>query len=281
MICVWWNRSSERMKNPGTLKDTKLSRENLLHQRRELMASLKYASFIQRAVLPDLKYMENVLKDFFIFHQPRDIVSGDFYYCSRKEDYIVVAVGDCTGHGVPGALMSIMGVSFLNEILSIRGPIRSSRILNLLRERVMKALHQRGYELENKDAMDMALCVFHPRSRELQFSGANNPLYHIRNKVLTEIKPDKMPVGIDAIEENSFTNHTLQLKPNDIVYLFSDGYPDQFGGPENKKYKYGPLRELLIGISDRSMEELDSVMSAWKGDVPQVDDILVFGIRFL
>lgn len=249
------------------------------------MASLKYASFIQRAVLPDQKYMENMLKEFFILHQPRDIVSGDFYYCSRKEDYIVVAAGDCTGHGVPGALMSIMGVSFLNEILSIRGPIRSSRILNLLRERVMNALHQRGYELENKDAMDMALCVFHPRSGELQYSGANNPLYHIRNNVLTEIKADKMPVGIDAIEENSFTNHTLQLKPGDTVYLFSDGYPDQFGGHEDKKFKYEPFRELLIKISDRTMEEqrteLGRVINKWKGDKPQVDDILIFGIRFI
>jgi len=196
-----------------------------------------------------------------------------------------LAAGDCTGHGVPGALMSIMGVSFLNEILSSRGPIRSSRILNLLRERVMKALHQRGNELENKDAMDMALCVFHPKSGELQYSGANNPLYHIRNKVLTEIKADKMPVGVDAIEESSFTNHSLQLKPGDTVYIFSDGYPDQFGGPENKKFKYGPLRELLIEISDRTMEEqkdeLDRVMKQWKGDEPQVDDILIFGIRFI
>jgi len=266
-------------------KESKLSRETLLTQRRELMASLKYASFIQRAVLPDLMYMENILKDFFVLHKPRDIVSGDFYYCSRKEEYIIAAAGDCTGHGVPGALMSIMGVSFLNEILSSRGPVSSSRILNLLRERVMKALHQRGHELENKDAIDMALCVFNPKTRELQFSGANNPLYHIRKKVLTEIKPDKMPVGINAIEEESFTNHSLQLKPGDIVYIFSDGYPDQFGGPDNKKFKYGPLKELLISISDRSMEEqrdhLDKVISVWKGDQFQVDDILVFGIKFV
>ena len=213
------------------MKESALSRETLLIQRRELMASLKYASFIQRAVLPDLKYMENILKDFFVLHKPRDIVSGDFYYCSRKEEYIVAAAGDCTGHGVPGALMSIMGVSFLNEILSIRGPVKSSRILNLLRERVMKALHQRGHELENKDAMDMALCIFNPKTMELQYSGANNPLYHIRKKVLTEIKADKMPVGINAIEEESFTNHSLQLKPGDIVYIFSDGFADQFGGP--------------------------------------------------
>lgn len=249
------------------------------------MASLKYASFIQKAVLPDLKYMENILNDFFVLHKPRDIVSGDFYYCSRKEEYIVAAAGDCTGHGVPGALMSIMGVSFLNEILSTRGPVKSSRILNLLRERVMKALHQKGHELENKDAMDMALCVFNPKTLELQYSGANNPLYHIRKNVLTEIKADKMPVGINAIEEESFTNHSLQLKRGDIVYIFSDGYADQFGGPQNKKFKYGPLKELLIGISNQSMEkqrdELDRVITTWKGDEDQIDDILIFGIKFV
>ena len=267
------------------MKESKLSRETLLIQRRELMASLKYASFIQKAVLPDLKYMENILNDFFVLHKPRDIVSGDFYYCSRKEEYIVAAAGDCTGHGVPGALMSIMGVSFLNEILSTRGPVKSSRILNLLRERVMKALHQKGHELENKDAMDMALCVFNPKTLELQYSGANNPLYHIRENVLTEIKADKMPVGINAIEEESFTNHSLQLKRGDIVYIFSDGYADQFGGPRNKKFKYGPLKELLIGISNQSMEkqrdELDRVITTWKGDEYQIDDILIFGIKFV
>ena len=267
------------------MKETELSREILLEQRKQLMASLKYASFIQKAVLPDQRYLEVTLKDFFVMHKPRDIVSGDFYYCSRKEDYIVAAAGDCTGHGVPGALMSIMGVSFLNEILSIRGPVKSSRILNLLRERVMKALHQRGMELENKDAMDMALCVFNPRTSELQYSGANNPLYHVRNKVLTEIKADKMPVGINAIEEDSFTNHSLQLKPGDTVYIFSDGYADQFGGPLDKKFKYGPLKELIIRISDKSMEEqraeLEHVIDSWQGKADQVDDILIFGIKFV
>lgn len=131
----------------------------------------------------------------------------------------------------------------------------------------------------------MALCVFNPKTLELQYSGANNPLYHIRKKVLTEIKPDKMPVGINAIEEESFTNHSMQLKAGDIVYIFSDGFPDQFGGPLNKKFKYGPLKELLIKISDRPMEqqrdELDRVITEWKGDQLQLDDILIFGIKFV
>jgi serine phosphatase RsbU (regulator of sigma subunit) len=267
------------------VKEKELSRDKLLEQRKELLSSLKYASFIQKAVLPDERSMKNLLSDHFILHRPRDIVSGDFYYCTRKEELVIVAAGDCTGHGVPGALMSIMGVSFLNEILSSRGPCKPGRILNLLRERVMNALHQRGEELENKDAIDMALCVFNKLNNELQFAGANNPLYHVRNKVLTEIKADKMPVGIHAIEEDSFSNHNMQLKHGDTVYIFSDGYADQFGGPLNKKFKYGPLKELLIRISDRPMEkqrqELDQVIERWKGDESQVDDILIFGIRFV
>ncbi len=237
------------------MEEKELSRKKLLEQRRELMASLKYASFIQRAILPDQRYLQNTLSDYFLLFRPRELVSGDFYYCTRKDELIIVAAGDCTGHGVPGALMSIMGVSFLNEILSARGSYKPATILNLLRERVMNALHQRGEEMENKDAMDMALVVYNKRTHELQYAGANNPLYHIRKKVLTEIKADKMPVGINAIEEESFTNHSLQLKQGDIVYLFSDGYADQFGGPRDKKFKYGPMKELLMSISDEKMED--------------------------
>ena len=151
----------------------------MLDKRRELMSSLKYASFIQRAGLPDEKFLKATLKDHFILHKPRDIVSGDFYYCTRIDDRVVAAAGDCTGHGVPGALMSIMGISFLNEILGTRGPTKPARILNLLRERIMHALHQRGDELETKDAIDMSLCVFDPGTLELQFAGANNSLYRI------------------------------------------------------------------------------------------------------
>lgn len=249
------------------------------------MASLKYASFIQRAILPDKRYLQNTLSDYFLLFRPREIVSGDFYYCTRKDELIIVAAGDCTGHGVPGALMSIMGVSFLNEILSARGSFKPATILNLLRERVMNALHQRGEELENKDAMDMALVVYNKNNHELQYAGANNPLYHMRKKVLTEIKADKMPVGINAIEEESFTNHSLQLKPGDVVYLFSDGYADQFGGPLDKKFKYGPMKELLMSISDEKMEDqkkiLERTIMSWQGDRPQIDDILFFGIKFV
>lgn len=266
-------------------QNLKLSREDLLEQRRELLASIKYASFIQKAILPDFNSMDKVLHEYFIFHLPRDIVSGDFYYCAKIEERIIVAAGDCTGHGVPGALMSIMGASFLNDILSGKGPWKASRILNLLRERVMKALHQTGDDEENKDAIDMALVVFNEETGELEYSGANNPLYLVRKGKLTEVKADKMPVGINAIEESSFTNHTLQLISDDMIYIFSDGYADQFGGERNKKFKYGPFKKLLTENAGLDLtlqkQKLYSAFFDWKGDTDQVDDVLVMGIKFM
>lgn len=271
--------------SPAYTNNVKLSREELLEQRKELLSSIKYASFIQEAILPDQSYLDKVLNEYFILYLPRDIVSGDFYFCTKIENFVIVAAGDCTGHGVPGALMSIMGASFLNDILSGRGPWKASRILNLLRERVMKALHQTGSEDENRDAIDMALCVFNEENGELQYSGANNPLYHIRNGKLTEIKADKMPVGINAIDEESFSNHTIRLISDDMIYIFSDGYPDQFGGKYDKKFKYTPLKELLIGISGKELQLQGDILKqrlySWKGKNEQVDDILIFGIKFL
>jgi len=266
-------------------KTTSLSREELLEQQKELAASIKYASFIQKAILPEPAYLDKVLNEYFIFHLPRDIVSGDFYYCTSLDEYTILAAGDCTGHGVPGALMSIMGASFLNDIMSGRGPWKASRILNLLRERIMKSLHQTGMDEENKDAIDMALLVFNEETGELQYAGANNPMYHVRNGKLTVVKADKMPVGINAIEEESFTNHTLQLISDDMIYIFSDGFADQFGGELNKKYKYGPFKKLLEGIAHKDLtvqkQALFSEFQSWKGDFDQVDDVLVMGIRFL
>ncbi|MEX0981764.1 MAG: SpoIIE family protein phosphatase [Bacteroidales bacterium] len=271
---------------PGNSENnSNFSREELLEQRRELLASINYASFIQKAIFPEPKTLDKILNEYFVLHLPRDIVSGDFYYCTRVEGYTVLAAGDCTGHGVPGALMSIMGVSFLNDIMSGGGPWKASRILNLLRERVMRALHQTGMFKENKDSIDMALLVFNEDTGELQYAGANNPLYLVRDGNLEEIKADKMPVGINAIEEESFTNHSLRLISNDMIYIFSDGFADQFGGEQDKKYKYGPFKKLITGLADKDLviqkQMLISEFLTWKGSNDQVDDVLIMGIRFI
>jgi serine phosphatase RsbU (regulator of sigma subunit) len=264
---------------------SKLSRKELLEQRKELLSSIKYASFIQQSILPEPMFLDKIINEYFIFYLPRDIVSGDFYYCTKIDQFTIVGAGDCTGHGVPGALMSIMGASFLNDILSGKGPWKASRILNLLRERVMKVLHQTGMEEENKDAIDMALVVFNEDTGELQYAGANNPLYHVRGETLTEIRANKMPVGINAIEEESFTNNSIRLISDDIVYIFSDGFADQFGGPNNKKFKYGPFKKLLLENSRDPLflqkDKLSSSLQEWMGSNEQVDDILVLGLKFL
>ncbi len=251
-------------------------------QKKELESSLSYASSIQAALLPDLRYFKKIFPSSFVLFKPRDIVSGDFYWYNRKENRIAVAAADCTGHGVPGAFMSILGISFLNEIVSKQIP-RANSILNRLRENVMKALHQTGDNSEHKDGMDIALCVVDLDEMKMEYSGAFNPLYLIRNGHLTEIRGDKMPIGINAVVEKSFANHDIKLEMGDLMYIFSDGYPDQFGGPEEKKFRYKNLQKLLVKNANRPMEsqkrELERNFIQWKGNLEQVDDVLIIGIK--
>ncbi len=251
-------------------------------QQKALEESLEYASSIQSALLPDLRYLYKLFPQSFVLFKPRDIVSGDFFWYARKGSRVAVTAADCTGHGVPGAFMSMLGISFLNEIVSKSIP-RANTILNRLRENVMKALHQTGELSENKDGMDISLCVIDLNEMELDFSGAFNPLYLIRNGVLIETRGDKMPIGINAVIEKSFSNHTIKLEEGDLIYLFSDGYPDQFGGPHDKKFKYSALKDLLIRIHRKPMEtqkkELERSFIRWKADSEQVDDVLLIGIK--
>ncbi|KPK82511.1 MAG: hypothetical protein AMS27_14480, partial [Bacteroides sp. SM23_62_1] len=223
-----------------------------------------------------------IFPESFILFLPRDIVSGDFYWICRKKHTIVIVAADCTGHGVPGAFMSILGVSFLNEIVSRDIP-RANIILNRLRENIMKSLHQTGDIYEHKDGMDIALCICDLEKRELQFSGAFNPMYLIRDGELNEVRGDKMPIGIAPTEEKSFTNHVLDLRKNDLIYIFSDGFADQFGGPEDRKFRYRPFKELLVRIHKQDMGKqkklLEQKFYNWKGEVDQVDDILIIGFK--
>jgi len=252
-------------------------------QKKAIVESIEYASIIQSALLPPSHQIKKILKDHFILYLPRDIVSGDFYWIATKGEWIYLAAADCTGHGVPGSLMSILGISFLNEIISQKGIFRANRILNLLREKIMKALHQTGDRNESKDGMDISLCLINTKTLEFRFSGANNPLYYIRNHRIYEMKGDRMPIGISGMEEKSFTEFMIRLKKGDLLYLFSDGYPDQFGGPRDKKLKYGPFQDLLLSVHNEPLnvqkELLINALLEWKGENDQVDDIMVIGIR--
>ena len=249
----------------------------------EHLASLRYAGIIQHALMPDREHLDGLFKDHFVLFLPRDIVSGDFYYALRCRQYICVAVGDCTGHGVPGALLSIMGISFLNEIFQTKCEPRANRALNFMREKVMKALHQTGEKAEAKDSIDIGLCVIDCESQKLQYSGANRPLLRIRNGETAEFKPDKMTIGLAPVHEHPFTNVVIDIRPGDTFYLFTDGFSDQFSELTAKKFKQKQLKKAIESVAgfplSRQKEYLEDTFFDWKGNVQQIDDVLVFGFR--
>jgi serine phosphatase RsbU (regulator of sigma subunit) len=273
-------KSGDRRENGGR----RLIQEPGSRQQRELDESLKYASYIQQAMLPDPSEIGRYLPEHLLFYMPCNIVSGDFYFITCQVDNIYLAVGDCTGHGVPGAFMSILGLSFLHVVISRFNPDNASQVLNQMREHVMKALSQTGAQAEQKDGIDMALCIINRKSNVMQFAGAFNPIYVIRNRTLIEYQGDKMPVGIGSEQERPFKNHQIELQNGDMIYLFSDGFADQFGGRDGKKFKYRPFRELLIDISELPANEqkihLQQTFNDWKGNLKQLDDVLVFGFRY-
>ncbi len=254
------------------------------HQNSEIRDSILYAKRIQSAVLPDEREIKKSLPQHFILFKPRDIVSGDFYWIAKHNKRTVVVAADCTGHGVPGAFMSMLGISLLNEITGRKKELTACKILDLLREQIKTTLSQTGKHEEAKDGMDLALCIIDPERSVVQFAGAYNPLILIRNGEIIIYKGDKMPIGIHIGNETPFTNHIIEVKENDMIYMFSDGYADQFGGPEGKKFKSVPFKKLLLEISkkplSRQKEILENTIEEWKGELEQVDDILVIGLRF-
>ena len=267
-------------------------RDQILNQKKDIEDSIKYAKRIQTAALPEDKYLDKLLPDYFILFRPRDIVSGDFYWVGEKENKVVVIAADCTGHGVPGAFMSMLGISFLNKIVSEKMIIKSNEILDRLRVNVIQALHQSKDNFESKDGMDIALTVINYDTNTLYYSGGNNPLYLIRDKELIQYKGDKMPIAIYEVMD-PFSFSEVKYQKNDSIYMFSDGYPDQFGGVKGKKFMYGRFKKLLISISDKPMAEqkqiLENTLDEWqdhpdnrtgKNTFSQIDDIVVIGIKF-
>ncbi len=255
----------------------------ITRQKQEITDSIKYASRIQTAVLPTSTLIANVLPEHFVLFMPRDIVSGDFYWMTRKNNKIVLVAADCTGHGVPGAFMSMLGVSFLYEIVNKESILQPAEILNHLRNHIKTTLSQTGKFEEQKDGMDISLCVIDKANRKLEWAGAYNPLYQIRKNELFEYKADKMPVAVHINDHLSFTNHVVEYEPGDTFYMFSDGYADQFGGVDERKFMLKHLKETLLKIWDKPMpqqkEFLEKTHYEWKGDHDQVDDILIIGFR--
>lgn len=263
--------------------NTLKQRDIITQKNSEIMADIRYASRIQRAILPDISHYEELINQYFIFHLPKSFVSGDFYWIKRYKDKLIFAVGDCTGHGVSGALMHMLGTVYLNSIIAEDTFKNASDILEQLRSKIMKLLHQKGNMGETQDGMDIALCIVDCTNKTIEFAGANNPLYIIRNNELIEYKGDRMPVGIHINFNKSFTNHIIEIKSNDVIYLFSDGYADQFGGESGKKFRYKKFQDSLIEINQLPMykqkEVLERVFIDWLGSLDQVDDVLVFGFK--
>lgn len=249
---------------------------------RMITDSIRYAESIQNAILPDMEFMKKEMPEHFVLFKPKDIVSGDFYWVKRISNFLIIAVVDCTGHGVPGAFMSMLGTSFLNETVTKAKFDKANEILERLRKMVKVFLKQTGKAIEQRDGMDMALCILDLDNMEMQYAGAYNPLYLIRNGELIEYKADRQPVAFHYVEKE-FTNHVISLQEGDAFYIFSDGYYDQLGGTKYKKFLSKNFRSLLLEIHKKSMDQqkdlLDKALKEWMKNTEQIDDILVMGIR--
>jgi serine phosphatase RsbU (regulator of sigma subunit) len=244
-----------------------------------------YAKRIQHALLPSDDNFRALLPDSFVFFKPKDIVSGDFYWINEHGDKIYVAAVDCTGHGVPGAFMSIIGFELFRKITTSEQGSNPAMILDTLNEN-FGDIFSDGEQVYLNDGMDLSLCIIDLKEKSLDYSGAFNPLYLVRNETIIEVKADRFSVGADvhfSTERKLFKSHKIFLQKDDIIYMFSDGYADQFGGPEGKKFKYRRFRHLLLTIHKMPMEQqkaiLETSLEEWKGNVDQIDDILVIGIK--
>ena len=283
------------------MKFIRETNEKINAQNELITDSISYAQRIQSAILPSRGMLEKVMPEHFVILKPKDIVSGDFYWVKEVEDHLVIVGADCTGHGVPGAFMSMLGITLLNDLIGDRCYDAPSAILEQLRAKVKEMLVQEGEVEEQKDGMDLALAIFNKTTRELHYAGANNPLYVIRNKEipagkdlepytstengnyqLYELKADKQPIGVHW-EETSFTNRTIKLSESDTFYLFSDGFVDQFGGEHRKKYKSLNFKKLLLSMQDVPMASqqqlIEDAYNSWRGENEQIDDVSVIGVR--
>lgn len=246
--------------------------------------SIRYAKRLQDAILPKQATLDRLLPESFVLFKPKDIVSGDFYWLFETPKRIFIAVVDCTGHGVPGAFMSIVAHNMLNQIVKEKPELDAAQFLNELNSLAGRTINQHSEDSAVRDGMDMTLCILEKESNMMDIAGANNPLYIFRNDNLQELRADKLPIGyLEDRPSRQFTNNRIQLQKGDTLYLFSDGYADQFGGPKGKKFMVGQFRSFLNQIHKQPMKDqyrtLDMTIEQWRGNLEQVDDILVVGFR--
>lgn len=255
------------------------------YQNRKITESIQYARRIQNAILPNSRLINRVLPDSFILYKPRDVVSGDFPWFAQVKNETFMAAVDCTGHGVPGALLSLVGYFLLNDIVRSRRITDTGKILDLLDEGVSTTLRP-DEDAGSKDGMDISLCRINMEKREVQYAGAHRPLYIVRNGVLDEIKGDKFPIGGGVFKnQTSFTSSTIQLNTGDSIYFCSDGFCDQFGGPQGRKFGTRQLKDIIRKVHTMPMKEsmqvFDEQWVSWKGDQKQIDDVLLIGVKFM
>lgn len=281
-----YNRFKVTHKQKGIIELQKQEVEQQKHiveeKNKEITDSINYAKRIQEAILPSRYTLTQSLKNGFILYKPKDIVAGDFYWLEQKNDIVLFAAADCTGHGVPGAMVSVICSNALSKTVLEENITTPSKILDRTKELVVERLSKN--EENVKDGMDISLCALNLKTKELEWAGANNPLWIIRNNSseLEEIKPDKQPIG-KTDQTKPFTNHNVTLNQGDSIYIFTDGYQDQFGGEKGKKFKPAQLKELLLSIQSNSMDEqkelLNNAFENWKGSLDQIDDVCIIGVK--
>lgn len=272
------------LRTEDALKSDLIASKHILEeQNQDIVDSINYANKIQEAILSNQSSFQLLLEESFILFKPRDIVSGDFYWFKEVDGFKIIASVDCTGHGVPGAFMSMIGSILLDDIVKKQKMIEPNLILDELNKDVVQSLKQDSEDADSRDGMDVSLCMICEQSKNLYYAGANRPLVYIRNNEIVQIKGDAYPIGGLSNERPPYSCHKVPLKDGDIFYIFSDGYPDQFGGEKNKKYMTPRFRKFLLSISKHPLKEqkqlLDDEFNRWKGGEEQVDDVLVMGFK--
>jgi Serine phosphatase RsbU, regulator of sigma subunit len=267
------------------ISERKVIELEIQNKNKKINDSINYAKRIQNAILPNTRLINKTLPDSFILYKPRDVVSGDFPWFVQIKNDIFIAAVDCTGHGVPGALLSLIGYFLLNDIVRSRKVTDPGKILDLLDEGVTQTLRQDQDDSATKDGMDIALCRINVETQTVEYAGAHRPLYFMKGGVMDEIKGNKFPIGGGIFKnQTNFTTTKIELGKGDSFYFSSDGFPDQFGGPEVRKFGPKKTRELIEKCYKHPMKEaltvFDHEWEAWKGDHKQTDDVLLIGIKF-